>query len=208
MRDKRVRCFWLEDTGKDRLYLRRYKSSSSDYKCPGRMSYHNAMMFVEDRVSVRDERGYILSINASEFKDDPRWLTRCGCGYEFLPEDHWQVFTESIYRRVDTGEEMILPDAPAGAMWDAWWMPDCWKGHDGKCLMVKLPNGRDWMVDGQASNCTLPEDKEHKCWTRAGEPPNVDVGKGQYGPTCAAGAGSIQAGDYHGFLRHGWLEEC
>jgi hypothetical protein len=56
----------------------------------------------------------------------------------------------------------------------------------------------------QASNCTLPGDKKHHCWIRHGEVPNLTVDKA--GVTCAAGAGSIQAGDYHGFLRNGEFE--
>jgi hypothetical protein len=71
--------------------------------------------------------------------------------------------------------------------------------------MVMLPNGIEWMIDGQASNCTRPNE-DHFCWVRTGEPPNVTVGKD--GNTCAAGAGSIQARDYHGFLRNGYLESC
>jgi hypothetical protein len=62
------------------------------------------------------------------------------------------------------------------------------------------------MIDSRASNCTLPNDREHKCWIRHGTPPDLTVDKN--GKTCAAGAGSIQLGNYHGFLRNGHLEEC
>jgi hypothetical protein len=47
----------------------------------------------------------------------------------------------------------------------------------------------------------MPDDGEHRCWVRHGEPPRITVDKN--GPTCQAGAGSILAGDYHGFLRDG-----
>ena len=74
---------------------------------------------------------------------------------------------------------------------------------DGPHLVVILPNGQPWNIDSRASNCTLPYDYEHRCWVRHGEPPNITVDKN--GLTCAAGAGSIMAGDYHGFLQNGAL---
>lgn len=120
---------------------------------------------------------------------------------------HWRP----RYRRVDTGEVFEhLASAPPGAMWDATWMHDCKGGYflggpnsDGRFLVVRLPNGHDWCIDSRASNCTTPNDKTHRCWVRHGEPPNITVDKN--GKTCAAGAGSIQSGDYHGFLRNGEL---
>jgi len=95
--------------------------------------------------------------------------------------------------------------AIAGAMWDAPWMGKSFEGPDGRHLIVMLPNGREWAVDGRANNCTMPDDTIHRCWIRHGEPPNLTVDK--RGNTCSAGAGSIQAGDYHGFLRAGHLVE-
>lgn len=88
-----------------------------------------------------------------------------------------------------------------GAMWDASWMSR--KGPDGRCLVVICPNGSEWMIDSRASNCGRPQDNEHRCWCRHGEPPNITVDKNC--DTCTAGAGSIQAGDYHGFLQNGVL---
>lgn len=88
-------------------------------------------------------------------------------------------------------------------MWDCWWYPDDWKGPDGRSIEVICPNGKYWAIDSRASNCTLPEDTVHRCWVRHGEPPELTVDKN--GVTCQAGAGSILAGDYHGFLQNGWL---
>lgn len=91
----------------------------------------------------------------------------------------------------------------------------CWRGTDGtqpchdwdNCpgehLHVVCPNGRHWDIDGRASNCTLPQDRTHRCWVRHGDPPQITVDKS--GQTCSAGAGSIQIGDYHGFLQDGNL---
>lgn len=118
------------------------------------------------------------------------------------------------YTRPDTGEIFEnLASVPPGAMWDATWMHDCVGGHflggansDGRFLVVRLPNGHDWTVDARCSNCTLRDDDTHRCWVRHGEPPHITVDKN--GHTCAAGAGSILSGDYHGFLRNGVLEQC
>jgi hypothetical protein len=109
-----------------------------------------------------------------------------------------------MFRRSDNGEMTTLGNAPVGAMWYADWMGI--KGPDGHCLVVRLPGGHDWMVDGRCSNCTLPNDNEHQCWVRHGEPPNVTVDKN--GLTCGAGAGSIQIPGWHGFLRNGELVTC
>lgn len=73
-------------------------------------------------------------------------------------------------------------------------------------LIVVLPGGHHWDIDSRASNCTLPEDDDHKCWIRHGTPPEITVDKN--GNTCSAGSGSIMMGGYHGFLRNGYLEDC
>lgn len=122
------------------------------------------------------------------------------------------------------GQRFTLGEAPAGAMWDAHWMKheDLRTGPDGITLVVRLPNGRDWLVDSEASNCTRTQwgpkeidgkmhekvwlGRTHYCWVRHGDPrqpSTVHVDKN--GDTCAAGAGSILSGGYHGFLHHGHL---
>ena len=78
-----------------------------------------------------------------------------------------------------------------------------WSNCDGRHLYVILPNGWEWDSDGRASNCTLPDEKTHRCWVRTGEPPLVTAGK--QGHTCSAGAGSIAPPGWHGFLRNGKL---
>lgn len=76
-----------------------------------------------------------------------------------------------------------------------------WTNCDGRHLHAVLPNGRHWDIDSRARNCGSPDDGEHRCWVRHGEPPNVHVDKA--GLTCSAGAGSIAVDGYHGFLHHG-----
>lgn len=104
-----------------------------------------------------------------------------------------------------------LKDVPAGAVWEANWMGDSFRVNgDGPVLVVKLPDGRDWMPGSRAANCTRP-DEDHDCWCVHGEPPDLTVDKipvpGR--STCNAGAGSIgPAGGgpgWHGFLRSGQL---
>ena len=112
----------------------------------------------------------------------------------------YQVFRDRLY------------DTPTGrpAPGDMYWL-DChhkgechyWDNCTGPHLWVVLPNGIEWDIDSRCRNCTLGNDRTHRCWVRTGEPPNVTAGKG--GHTCSAGAGSIAAGDYHGFLRDGVL---
>jgi hypothetical protein len=198
----RVKCFWLEPTNKTKHYLRRY-TPSDRAKCPGPYGYHNARNFLD---VVEKDAAKIESSELTYHRDHQLWPTHCSCGYEFTPEDEYQVFTDAMYLRTDTREEMSLLEAPPGAMWNAHWMADhpMFTGPDGRCLVVRLPNGHDWMIDGEASNCTNPEDFRsggHKCWVRHGEPPYLTVDKN--GKTCNAGGGSILSGSYHGFLRNG-----
>jgi hypothetical protein len=76
---------------------------------------------------------------------------------------------------------------------------------DNRVLNVQTPGG-SWCIDSYCSNCTR-RGEPHSCWCRHGEAPNITVDKipnpGE--TTCSAGAGSIQCGDYHGFLRNGFL---
>lgn len=190
----RIRCFWLEDTGRVKIYLRRYRLSEE--KCPGAFGYHNASAFIDERPAVCDSRGYNEVI--AHPRDDPSWPAACRCGYAFAPADPWQVNQISIYRRVDTGELMTLEEAPAGAMWNAWWMsesrtrrgPGTWVREDGISLHVKTPAG-EWCVDA-------PPSSGNGGWSRSGTPPDVTAS-----PSIVIGANA-----YHGFLRNGWLEEC
>lgn len=205
------RCFFLEPTGQAFVALRRYSDSQSRPCATG--SYHNAMTPV-GTLPVREvehedgRRTYELAeAHPNPAHEDPRWPTVCErCGYAFQEDDIWQPWYERLYRRLDTGEEMTIRDAPAGALWYADWMPaSWWHGPDGRVLMCRTPGG-DWNIDSRASNCTLRDDNEHRCWVRHGDPrnpPSLTVDKN--GLTCAAGAGSIQAGSFHGFLRDGVL---
>lgn len=201
--------------------LRRYSSNhrvaGSAWNCSG--GYHSAVAWV-DTVPMEthlDRDGTRVRDEVPQFeRTDSRWPALCHfCQYRFTDEDPRQTFTVDVYRREDTGQEYGLPgiqgpypdfapEAPAGAMWHAWWLPHAWRGEDGIALCVLLPNHRVWIVDSRASNCDQPE-REHKCWVRHGDPREGHVTVDKQGDTCSAGAGSIAADDYHGFLVNGLL---
>lgn len=81
----------------------------------------------------------------------------------------------------------------------------CWSNCDGEHLFVQLPCGRGWNVDSRASNCTLPSDREHRCWVKHGTIADGTIHVDKAGRTCSAGGGSIAAENYHGFLHNGML---
>lgn len=112
------------------------------------------------------------------------------------------------YRRSDTGEE-LRGELPPGALiviGDKAYGSYS-KGSDGLAVACILPTGRWWYIDGRASNCTMPNDTEHRCWVRHGtKGGTLHVDKN--GLTCQAGAGSIAVPNFHGFLHNGELYSC
>lgn len=199
-----VECFFVVPTMRTRRSLRRY--SDRDHSCGAGLSYHNADGPVVDEIPDEIIDGHWDAVRADNWPhDDPRWPGKCdACEYRFVDSDPWQVFHDPVYVDAATGVEYTLRASSRrpGMMWDAFWMGSHYHGPDGRCLVVVCPSGNEWMIDGPASNCTTPQDREHRCWTRTGAPPRITVGK-EFGKTCAAGGGSIQAGNYHGFLREG-----
>lgn len=196
-----VKCFFVEPTERAKRSLRRYSASAVD-KCPGAHGYHNAHepLDILERPFDKEADCWHQLPDPGIRHDDQRWPAKCeGCEYRFVPEDSWQVFDEQIYVDKATGREYSIRDPIPGMMWDAFWGPQDWSGPDGRSLVIVCPDGHQWMVDGRASNCTMPDDNVHRCWTRQGDPPLIQVGKG-FGKTCAAGGGSILTPGYHGFL--------
>lgn len=200
------KCFLLEPVHQIRIWCRRYSSQTPCPLMPGQYSYHNAMNLLGDfdhpHVPNQFEEWCDFVATLRPPKDAPLWPTTCGCGFSF-PEEERQMFTHRLYT-TDTGVLTTLADAPPGALWVAWWMGNncTWDNATEPPLLCKTPGG-DWNIDGRANNCTMPEDRLHRCWIRHGIPPNIHVDKN--GLTCTAGAGSIQAGAYHGFLHNGEL---
>lgn len=140
---------------------------------------------------------------AADSEVEPRietgWDGACDtCGQPIPWDDDTLRSSAGVLRVYDTPSGKLEPGC-------LYWVDDyrgrCsarWTNCDGRHLHGVLPNGHRWDIDSRASNCGSPDDTEHRCWVRHGEPPNVHVDKN--GLTCTAGAGSILAGDYHGFL--------
>jgi hypothetical protein len=133
------------------------------------------------------------------------------CSYPFCKEPGCGN-TREEWRRTDTGETTWNYPAEfgPGAMWPVQHKPgECW-AHWTNCsgthIEVILPDGGSWDIDSRASNCTLKDDGEHRCWIKHGNLPFLTVDKA--GTTCRAGAGSIISNGekhWHGFLRNGEL---
>jgi len=127
-------------------------------------------------------------------------------GARFVGADPWDDRIIKGWIRKDTGEERRHNhEFGPGAMWYATWYRRNmeWANEQSPHLIVRCPTDHDWDIDSRASNCTLPEDRLHRCWVRHGEPPDITVDK--QGLTCSAGAGSIALPNWHGFLRNGEL---
>lgn len=126
----------------------------------------------------------------------------------------------AIFQCLETANRREGKDLPIGALYAVdregctdrnGWPPAA--PHDGLsiacvCLGRGGPESRHhWYIENRASNCTKPEDKDHRCWVRhgtVGDKLTVD----KQGLTCAAGAGSFFMGpnnEWHGFLRDGKL---
>lgn len=183
MASTKVKCFLLNESEQTKLFFRRYKQASS---CPDRKRGHEARVFWKEVTNYPGEPKEPLEIT-DEMKKRLKFPTTCSCGYEFDYEDEWQIFRQTLWENKELDLVTTLQDAPAGAMWKAWW----YKDDD---LFVKLPNGSDWNIDGEATN--------GKQWTRTGAPPNITV-KPSIGIKDQNGGW-----DYHGKLQNGWLIEC
>lgn len=151
------------------------------------------------------------------YKSDLRWPTKCDyCDYVFPPDvegnaDWKRQYTDGKTFGILPGHIPLgVPEFGAGAMWRATWLVDedgqhrCWYWENctSAHLIVMTPGG-SWDTDSRASNCTMPNDKTHRCWVKHGAPPNLTIDKN--GVTCQAGAGSILSGNYHGCLSNGEL---
>ena len=113
----------------------------------------------------------------------------------------------SIFVRLSDGARFTRSTLPPGAMWEADWIGDDYRVNgSGPVIVVVLPNGHEWMPGSRSSNCSR-RGQDHGCWCVHGEIPLLTVDKNPEPgrSTCVAGAGSIQSGDWHGFLRNGVL---
>jgi hypothetical protein len=214
------RAFWVEPLELERAWLRRYSSAdSSRSKCP-LFDYHDARnLFVDSRPKADTPEW------AKPLADDSRWPSRCSCGYTFQPDDERQVFTGRLFQGAPDGKLYAIADMPPGAMWDASWLrrsevrdllDEPHTGPDGITLVIKLPDGSEWLIDSECNNCTRTQwvskngrlqwgGRTHYCWVRHGDPRTGVVHVDKKGETCSAGGGSIQTSTWHGFLDNGFL---
>lgn len=174
-------CFMLTRLDRARESLRRYKSSKGFDDCPI-YGYHNAETLIGEVDYAEEWEG---QGTLTDDHSDPRWPTCCACGYTFSEEDGWQHNLTRIYE--GDGWRGILREASVGAMWDASWLGEAWSGRDGLHLVVRLPDGTDWIIDGPANN--------GPGWDRAGSPPLITA------------TPSIASPGYHGFLQGGVLTD-
>ena len=205
-----TKCFFVTQTDRYVISLRRYKNSSSINECPAH-GYHNAdgpvLTEVTGTYNKAEDAWEDPTKGLDVRHDDPRWPVKCDhCDYLFTEQDEYQLFADHVYLDAQ-GKERSLYENVEGMMWYADWYGDYDKGPDGHSLVVVCPGGHQWVIDSQASNCDQKQDVgpygvAHRCWNRTGEPPNITVGKGP-GKTCGAGGGSIQTPNYHGFLQNG-----
>lgn len=127
------------------------------------------------------------------------WPTHCDkCGQPVPVDGKKQVFSSHLW---DTPSGKLEP----GCLFWVDYLPInmYWDNHVGPHLYAMLPNGHEWNIDSRASNCGSPNDRTHRCWRRHGDPETGNVHVDKNGETCSAGAGSIQSGNYHGFLNNG-----
>lgn len=177
-----------------RVWLRRWRTFVD---CPVHGDHHEAWALLGDEHEPISEQRYIEARYVEH--TDSRWPRVCACGYVFDPEaDAWQVYPEQLWEAPDGQRYTLRPPtdlagaapAPPGAMWDCWWFIDAddpWRGPDGRSLMVRLPSGEDWLIDGPSATGGR--------WSRHGEPPRLTV------------VPSIRSQRYHGFLTDGVFTE-
>lgn len=234
---KPTRVFWCEPSGRVRRYLRCYQSTDGMQRGVGERAddptlkdlklcagYCNAMRVLDEVDDELVERtrddGSTYKVRASwsakdwPFDSFPTVCERCG---REMDKPERQISSTKIFV-VKTGDRagqvFVRRELPVGAMFTMEHYHDIpdWCGRDGLALNVVTPGG-EWHVDSQANNCTLPDDKEHRCWVRSGDPRTgyVHVDKdSKVQRTCQAGAGSIWINkdgprDWHGFLYRGFL---
>jgi hypothetical protein len=199
-----IKCYMLERTDQFQKELRRF-TFSTDVTCSARRLGHDATVKLDIIEFETNLEGTIFECARA----DERWPSKCdSCDYLFTEDDQWQSNSHRLYR--EPSGQLVQPrDADVGAMYFIPWYDEFYKPQLEHVLAVVLPGRHIWVVDSQANNCTIPDDRRqerHHCWVIEGTLPNITAGKS--GPTCSAGAGSIAIPGWHGVLRNGYLEGC
>lgn len=184
-----VELFLVEPTGSGVLSLRRYRAS--DVPCPGPHGYCSESVDIAEVQILKNADGTYPALSPENVEyADPRWPRACSaCGYEFGPDDPRQCNQTEFYANADGTVRTALRDLPAGAVYDAAWLPDLYRAPDGHAWAVQLPDGLPWYLFGPASNGGAG-------WTVTGDAPRFTANP------------SILTPDYHGWLNDGRLTPC
>lgn len=225
-----IQCFIIVESPVTNRIISRL---AIDVLCPTTGKSHYAEKQLPNGLVTDKESSYHCFSEPYKYEVS-EYPAKCdSCDYAFKPKDSYSFNVIKTWLRADNGLFACnqVHKAPVGAMWDATWNHDVkdWCGQDGLSICVMTPGG-EWNIDSRASNCgsvckkchkpyrehansticteSIYEDSNpiHKCWIRKGSMPHIDVSKN--GNTCDAGAGSIQIGSYHGFLKNGKLTNC
>ena len=172
--------FLVEPNGQQRQYARRYTPFEDDKDCPEHpgLCSHSAAVCLGDAPDDSNLAG--REATEAERTTLP-FPTVCACGYEFGPDDVWQILMHTVYEvrevmpgaAVQVGDLFVSRDLPVGACYHASWMGggSHQRGPDGLYLVVVCPRTPDgegtaeWHVDAEASN--------GPGWTRTGTVPRV-----------------------------------
>lgn len=198
--------------------LRAYTQTAEDpdARCPGPLGYHNALGPLHDvldaglvGIVTKEMQARHFGTVESALRDGrpfPMKCDACDHVFDYAGKIERQVWTERLYDTPSGKPE------PGSAYWSDWMHND-----DGSCpiwdncggprghLFVILPNGDHWNAYGRAQNCTLKDDRLHRCWVLSGSLEGGDLTASKNGLTCSAGAGSIASEGWHGFLVKGEL---
>ncbi len=187
-----VVCFLIEPSDRHRVSLRRWSGGAAHCAVRGVWG-HTAWNAVGELRADDDPPNQDDPVAWPH--DDPRWPSKCDhCGAPFDAGDAWQVFHERVYVRADGQPgDCFLRALPPGAMYDATWL-EHQRGPDGRSLMLMLPDGRIWHVDGPSSNGTG--------WTRTGTAPRITARPSILTHRPDGGE------SYHGWLSDGVLTPC
>lgn len=201
-----ITCFVIVPTGYVRHGLRRYVSRS---KCEASgLGYCNAETVIVDRqdVNVTSEAGAFNDLRERArlaypmHMTDEKWPRACACGNVFGIGDMAMITRERLWKpdgQAEGGFVFPRDEAPVGAMYNATWLLDTYPGPDGKCLVVKCPDGLaghggEWIVD----ETNIPTGCER--WTRHGTWPKVT----------ATPSILFRDSGFHAFLVEGVLVRC
>lgn len=206
-----LQTYWTEPSGLVTVSVRIYEEGACPL--PGNAGYHDAMQLIHAAEPAenwvdRDPDGFAHVRSHLVPANEPRWPRLCQCGFAFTAAATRQVWADELYTGSPGGALRALRHLEPGASYNAWWIAKYRPMPDGMSLVVICPDGHPWSIDERASNCTMPDDHEHRCWCRHGDPRQANITVNKAGKTCGAGGGSILTPRYHGMLTNGVLSEC